>query len=386
MTAPTTGQHSRPRVLFVTNVVAHYRLSTFEELSERVDLLVSFSAETTRGSPWFSLPQGLPFPFVLMDGLTVCTATSDYYLDPRFLLAASRHQPDVVLVGGFSIPAIYSALYATVRRCAFGIVSEGTRHFEQNLRVHQRLSRRLLLRRADVCVAVGSQSAARFREYGIAPDRIFVAPYTTDVSRFWEIAQTRFGKNKRPRQAGQLHVVAVGQLVPRKGLDHLIQAIHSAAREEPGIVLSIVGSGPDEGRLRSLVGQLELKNVVFRGAVAQADVPTVYRDADVFAFPTLNDPFGLVLLEAAASGLPLVASPYAGATCDLVKPGQTGFVVDPTATDAMGEVFIRLARDVSERDRLGRAAYEITLPLTPAAAADAFVEAIHVALAARERR
>ena len=75
----------------------------------------------------------------------------------------------------------------------------------------------------------------------------------------------------------------------------------------------VVGSGPEEAALRALTADLGLVEAVeFLGFVDQPGLPAVYEAADAFAFPTLDDPFGVVLLEAAASGLPLVASPFGG--------------------------------------------------------------------------
>src|SRR4029078_12686329 len=81
----------------------------------------------------------------------------------------------------------------------------------------------------------------------------------------------------------------------------------------------------------------------FRGFVDQPGLPSVYAEADVFAFPTLDDPFGIVVLEAAASGLPIVASPFAGATLDLVEDGRSGFVVSPDDRDAWARALVTLA-------------------------------------------
>ena len=71
------------------------------------------------------------------------------------------------------------------------------------------------------------------------------------------------------------------------------------------------------------------------------------------AFPTLDDPFGIVVLEAAASGLPIVASPFGGATLDLVEDGRSGFVVSPNDRDAWARALVTLARDPALRRRFG---------------------------------
>ncbi|MGZ4178084.1 MAG: glycosyltransferase, partial [Solirubrobacteraceae bacterium] len=84
---------------------------------------------------------------------------------------------------------------------------------------------------------------------------------------------------------------------------------------------------------------------------------------------------GIVLLEAAAAGLPLVCSPHAGASADLVQEGETGFVVEPRDTAAFVRALTVLAGDAGLRARMGRAAHELAGRRTPADTADAYVRA-----------
>ena len=118
------------------------------------------------------------------------------------------------------------------------------------------------------------------------------------------------------------------------------------------IRLIMAGVGPEETRLRSLAGALGI-SVTWRGFVDQPDLPRLYAEADAFAFPTLDDPFGVVLIEAAAAGLPLVASPFGGATEDLVRDGVNGFVIDPTADDGHGRSDCALGKRLRAADADG---------------------------------
>jgi glycosyltransferase involved in cell wall biosynthesis len=109
-------------------------------------------------------------------------------------------------------------------------------------------------------------------------------------------------------------------------------------------------------------------------------LPATYRDADIFAFPTLDDPFGFVVLEAAAAGLPMVASPWAGAAEDILTDGVNGLIRDPNDARATAAALVELARDPELRERLGRAAHESTLGRTPDAAARGFAAAVDNAI------
>ncbi|MGW1198628.1 glycosyltransferase family 4 protein [Streptomyces sp. NPDC002536] len=140
---------------------------------------------------------------------------------------------------------------------------------------------------------------------------------------------------------GKRVLVCVSRLVQRKGQDTLIRALPLIRRQVPEAALLIVGQGPDERRLRGLARQCGVEGSVhFAGGVSHADTPAYYAAADVFAMPCRTrkkgleaEGLGIVFLEAAASGLPVVVGDSGGAP-DTVLDGRTGRVVDgcdPTA-------------------------------------------------------
>jgi len=133
--------------------------------------------------------------------------------------------------------------------------------------------------------------------------------------------------------------------------------------------------------LRGLVRDLGITDRVrFRGFMSQEQLPRAYAEADAYAFPTLDDPFGIVLLEAAVSGLPIIASPRGGATPDLLDDGVSGLVRDPDDTASWTQALVALADDPALRERLGRAAHRATIHRTPDAAAAGYARAVAAVL------
>jgi glycosyltransferase involved in cell wall biosynthesis len=110
--------------------------------------------------------------------------------------------------------------------------------------------------------------------------------------------------------------------------------------------------------------------------VDQDELPAYYAAADVFVFPTLDDPFGIALLEAAASGLALIASEHAGATVDFVEDGESGLVFDPHDEHALAELIAKVADSPKLVFNLGLAAYNIARLRTPDRTAEKYVSAI----------
>ena len=143
--------------------------------------------------------------------------------------------------------------------------------------------------------------------------------------------------------------------------------------------LTIVGSGPEECNLRALVRNLNLARVQFAGFVDQAALPSYYGNADAFVFPTLGDTYGLVLLEAAAAGLALVASCHAGATKDLVRNSEAGLVFDPSEEVLLANQIAALADNHDLVIQMGRAASKVAQEQTPARIAEVYLQAINTA-------
>jgi glycosyltransferase involved in cell wall biosynthesis len=368
------------RLTFVTDIITPYMAAVFEALAGLSQLHVVFcSASGTRAMPW-DFAGALSFEHEVVSGLTLRRRNpdaTDYYLSPRIARAVFRRAPDAVIAAGYSIPTAYAGLYCALRRRPLLIHSDGTSETERSLSRGQRLARRVLLPRAAACVANSGPAADRFREMGVPHDRIFMAPHSTNLAPMWEAARGRDYGSGAP-----LRLLTVGRLIPRKGLDRLVRATAAAVYRGADVRLRMVGNGPDEAPLRDLARELGIgERVALAGFMDQDELPSAYAEADAFAFPTLEDPFGFVLLEAAAAGLPAIASPRAGATADLIADERNGLVADPDDLDAMAAAIARLASDRDLRERLGRAAYESTLTRTPEAAARGYLEAVAAARA-----
>lgn len=369
------SSRTRRRIAFLTDIITPYQAAVLEALGEQSDLTVLFCSRTgTRGLDW---TVDLPFHHEVIEGLTIRRRhldATDYYFSPRIIAALHRLRPQAIVSGGFSVPTLYAVLYGRARRVPVIIHSDGTSDSESRLGLEQRVARQVLHRFASGAVANSEPAARRFVEIGFPAERVFRAPHTVRIEPYWEIAQ------RRPEaRDGALRLLSVGRFIPRKGYEWLLRGVAQARDAGADTRLIIVGVGPEEARLRSLADALGI-SVTWRGFVDQPDLPRLYADADAFAFPSLDDPFGIVLIEAAAAGLPLIASPFAGATEDLVRDGVNGFVVDPRQTTALAGAIGRLAHDAEMRMQMGRCSYELTVSRTPAASAGGYLEAIEEAL------
>jgi glycosyltransferase involved in cell wall biosynthesis len=128
---------------------------------------------------------------------------------------------------------------------------------------------------------------------------------------------------------------------------------------------------------------LRLRNAIFAGFKQKSELPSWYALGDVFVFPTLGDPYGLVVDEAMACSMPVITTTAAGEIAQRVVDGVNGFVVPPESSSALASSMEALARDPELRVRMGGAGYQRIRDQDPSRWAEAFEEAIESLLSRR---
>jgi glycosyltransferase involved in cell wall biosynthesis len=149
---------------------------------------------------------------------------------------------------------------------------------------------------------------------------------------------------------GDLLVLSVGRVSRDKRLDVLLNTFGELGPALPSMRLAVVGEGPARAELEATAPA----GVRFLGELRGADLAVAYASADLFCFPSTTDTFGQVVLEAAVSGLPVVAVAAGGAP-ELVGDGKTGLLVPPDDTAAYARAIESLARSPQARHELGAA-------------------------------
>lgn len=161
--------------------------------------------------------------------------------------------------------------------------------------------------------------------------------------------------------AGRPVIVCVSRLVPRKGQDTLIRAMSDVRRRVPGAVLLLAGDGPDRERLANLALEAQPGAVILAGQVSPEELPATYAAGDVFAMPCRSrfgglevEGLGIVFLEAAACGIPVVAG-RSGGSDEAVADGETGELVEGTEPKAVALAIVRLFEDRRRAAAMGTA-------------------------------
>ena len=215
------------------------------------------------------------------------------------------------------------------------------------------------LRLADVVAAPSQFTASALQRIsGVGDDRFAVVPHAVPP----EIDFPLSSRSLRPPK-----VLSVSRLMPEhayKGIDTLVAAWPQVSRAVPEAELLVVGDGSDRVRLEHDTLRLGLDGRVrFCGRLDDGELAKAYAEAALFALPVRTtvgvgaggEGFGLVFLEAAAAGLPVVAG-NGGAIPEVVRDGETGLLVNPEAPDEVGAAIVRLLQNPDLAQRMGEAA------------------------------
>jgi glycosyltransferase involved in cell wall biosynthesis len=206
-----------------------------------------------------------------------------------------------------------------------------------------RVVARFALRRADLVCPVSRDLERHIRAFGVS-NRFEVVPNVVDTSLF---APAR-AASALSRQACT-RVLFVGAQVDRKGVPQLLEAFRAVLHRRENMDLDIVGDGPERGRYEAIATSLGLAEAVrFHGNKSKAEVASLMRDACFVVLPSLSENLPCVLLEALASGLPLVATDVGGVT-EIVDE-DVGLVIPPNDIPALSAALEAMADSAIEYD------------------------------------
>lgn len=217
------------------------------------------------------------------------------------------------------------------------------------MRRHPRVARRLKkgLASADAVIAQGKYLCEVIHDLGIAKDRIHIIHNGVDLKAF-----ASGGGFHHPRP----YILAVGSLIHRKGFDLLIEAYSRLPVFRPDLL--IAGSGREDTHLRELCQRFSVEQQVrFLGTVQGAEKIGLFRSAEFFVCPSRKEPYANVILEALASGLPVVASAVDG-NMEMVADGVNGRLFPSDNADALAAVLLEMITNPAQVGRLSAGAAE----------------------------
>jgi glycosyltransferase involved in cell wall biosynthesis len=377
----------KPRVVYWNNIPSPYMVERFNSVARRgsFEFEVWLSTRIAANRSWEVDETYWEFPYRYLPSL----GKGEHPLAfPTPLLGAAI--PDLLVSLYASTAFLLGSGLARMRGARTAFWAEVTFDSWVPRRRWKETLKSIVLKRADALLTAGDDGSDYVKRYGVADERIFIVPHVIDFEHYSRGSAIPSSERERIREELGLRGITfiyVGRLWRGKGLTYLVDAFATLQHTiECEVSLLLVGDGPDESWLRERCREDGLSNVAFAGFHQADTLPRLYAVADVFVFPTLGDPFGMVVPEAMACGLPVISTSAAGELRDRISDGINGFVVPPADSSTLLARMRRLVDDAELRKSMGEAATQTVAGQTPEIWAEAFERAVSETLSMPRNR
>ncbi len=378
------------QVLILNNIPAPYFDPLFEQLGRTPgwSLRVCYSSSWNTNAGWVERPlENSTYRTLILDRMR---PTVKHWLGGSLAAGFSlwnelaRERPDYIVSYGYTLfPQFVAIVWASLTGTPFALIGDANIHSDlaRGVRaVAKRLWLSWVVGRAAAVIAIGTANRRFWEKYGAKKEQLFEARYAVDNEYFAREVES-YGKHRAElRESMGLKDKAVflfvGRLIKRKNVDLIIHAI----RDVDNAALLIVGVGEERQALTALAARDD--RVVFAGAVPQSDLPKHYAVADVLVLPASDEPWGLVVNEAMASGLAVIAHEHCGAAIDLVA-SDNGITLSGFTVEEMTVAIRRLTEDVERRRRMQVQSRLKIAPWSVESAARGIVDAVTASAGAR---
>ena len=377
------------KTVILTEIIAPYRIPVFNVLAQRtgLDLHVIFLAETDETlRQWRVYKDEIRFSYQVLPSWRWRAGKSSFLLNRGLWSALNKVKPEVLICGGYAYAASWEALlWARRHGVEFVLWSESNRHDARRRRAAVEWLKTYFLRHCDRFVVPGKASFEYLRSLGAAASNIVTAPNAVDNRWFAAQAESVRSQAAAFREKMRLKlklklplrfILFVGRLVREKGVFDLLAGyakLESGVRSEVGLVFA--GDGVAKEELMQQAKLISASAICFPGFAQREDLAGLYALAEALVLPTHSDPWGLVVNEAMACGLPIIASSVAGCSADLVEDGWNGYVVPPRDLEKLRVAMETVVRQPELRHQMSARSLERIQNYSPEACAEGLAAA-----------
>jgi glycosyltransferase involved in cell wall biosynthesis len=277
--------------------------------------------------------------------------------------------PDVVVLMGYSLGVMRHARYwCESRKIATVLISDSNQFDKKRHRLFEYL-KYLIVRKFDAAFVAGKSSGFYLQSLGMPQNRIAYGCDVVDVQAISGQAlrnKENIDQIQKKYDLPSKYILFVGRLIPEKNVLGLVSAFEkflNGDQTKKDWHLVICGSGPEEEHLQNLLRKLspdKRSRVHLLGFVAPDGVIDLFSGASLFILPSVSEPWGLVVNEAMACGLPVIVSQKAGASFDLVRNEENGWIIDPLDSEQITRVLCNATGlDENTRQKMGRRSREL---------------------------
>jgi glycosyltransferase involved in cell wall biosynthesis len=366
------------RILIVHNQLwAHYKAITFNELQKIITqnsidelLVVQFaSVEKSRrnlGDSDLTIHQ---YPYRLLHEGTL-EEVGLWTRVSGVLKAIREFNPSVVnLTGYYDIASWMILLYCKIKGIKTVLSNESTAGDHARSKLKEQL-KSLIINQFDGFFNFGTLSKNYLLDLGASPNKMLVNRNCVDNLALKTIYQSSiFNRNTEQKRLGlaSKNFIFIGRLIDFKNLFLFLDAFHEAQKqsnEDWGVI--ILGDGELKNNLQKFVAKKHTPKVSFQQGVSWQQVPEYLALSDVLVLPSYSEPWGLVVNEAMACGLPVLVSDKCGCAIDLVKNEENGFTFAPNNLGELTNILLKFMNmNVEDLQKMGHISEEIIKDYSP---------------------
>lgn len=359
------------KLLVIQNIIYPHRTALFNEMAKLSgSMCVYFLSDTASNRQWTPIRDKIQHNFKVLSSIRIKLPKNnvhDIIFNPFALIQYFMYRPDVVLsIGWANTTNMLYMLLAIVFKTPYYLLVEST-EFEG--------SRERSIFKPLVNFFVSHSSGC------FVPGELqdhYVKSYSTSVPTYKILNCIPTEKFVRSDLTSKRtpNILFVGRFVKIKNIAALIEACGRLRAQGLTFTLTLAGYGPEEKNLKKLVRDLNLKDVTEILYMDIDSIHTVYSKADVFVLPSLQEPWGFVVNEAIASGLPCIVSSHVGASTELVHHNKNGYIFDPLSTSELSNFLVHLLKNQKLRIKFGETSYELSQSLTVEQASKKYIEVL----------
>ena len=358
----------RPKIAIISEIPTPYRQPVFQKLihSPKFEFHVFYLNKHQRDRTW---------DLQIGDSIRITYLQSfqwNLYGVHTFYLTKGIQQVtgpffDSYIIGGYAQPAMFCILrHCWKKQIPYTMVTES--HFKKPRSRFRTFIKNSYLRkvyhRSRVNLVTSSFAKEYVISYGADPKKIFLTPNSIDGPQYSEKVMNLRKKKEEVKNKYRIRfkdvILFVGTLHARKGVDLLYESFVQLANEFHDLGMILVGEGPMRNKLEERIKSDHLSaRVTLAGFIQEDELPNFYAMGDLFVLPSREEPFGAVICEAAAAGLPILSSSAVGANADFVIPGQNGEIFHISHPDELTDRLRSFFVNRSPLERMGKASSQI---------------------------
>lgn len=338
----------------------------FDELGKKVELVVySFGSQPGLHKHWKAqnfIHEDNNYKLKIIEGSTNLKRLAVSYrtqLNPRFLKDVYKEKPDLVISVAFWFPSLYMSFFKKYLSCKLVILTDAIAQTEKNNSKLRVLIRKLIAKNTDAFIA-SSDLTVEYLNKKFPKATVKKSIQTIDIEE-WKRKVEKLPKKALVRNQLKLPddktiLLSIGNFIELKNLGKLIDLVKNL----DNCILILLGEGELKKEFQAKIMRYEIQDKVKLVSRKEGDALKMYfKASDMFIFPSKRDTFGYVVVEALASGLPVICSKNAGAST-LIEQGENGFIIDPNKsfTNEILKVINNLP-DISENARNSISTYTL---------------------------